>query len=73
MGDKRGGINLQLQNNSGSRRRLKHAPGFSDKLGPKQLHLTPDSTREQVPSPPKGRLSASPKKTGQPGEGAFLI
>lgn len=73
MGDTRGGINLQLQTKDyGSRRRLKHAPGLSNKLGPKQLHLTPDSTREQVPSPPKGRLSASPKKTGQPGEGTFL-
>lgn len=59
MGDKRGWIKLQVQTKDyGSRMRLKHAPGLSDKLGSKQLHPTPDSTREQVPSPLRGRLSA---------------
>lgn len=53
------GLNYKVQTKDyGSRMRLKHAPGLSDKLGSKQLHPTPDSTREQVPSPLRGRRSA---------------
>jgi hypothetical protein len=67
------GLNYRVQTKDyGSRMQLKHAPGLFDELGPKQLHLTPDSTREQVPSPHIGRLSASAEKTREPGEGTVV-